>query len=487
MRKTIALLLILLLPGLLLGQTTAIQSTRPLAITHITVIDVTGEPSKSKMTVIIAGDRIAFVGKSGEVRVPKNALVIDARGKFLIPGLWDMHTHAASAGGRTLRFWKLFLAHGITGTREMGNDLKSLEFGIAEAKRLPTLAPRIVWSSPMLDGDPPMYDSGIGIATETEARARVREMRAAGFDFLKIYNGLKREVFFAIADESRRLGIRIAGEIPDSVTPIEAAEAGMLSFEHLWNVFEFCVPGAYSQRDKLRSLEREKASAGEKRAVRNLTDQLWLTTYDARCAERLIAGLRQRGTWLVPTLAINRNYSHMEKEPRLDDPRRKWVPAKFLAYWNERRTEFLAGYGPESAKAWHARYRAEADLVRRFSDAGGGILAGSDATDWEPFIYPGASLHDELSLLVEAGLSPLKALQSATINPAIFLGRDKELGTIEKGKLADLVLLDANPLENIANTRRINGVIAGGRYLPQTVLRKLLAEAEVDANEIKPR
>lgn len=485
----LTLLLSLLLPGLLSAQTMAIPPARPLVFTHVTIVDVTGAPSKLDMIVVVAGDRIAAVGKSGKVRLPKNAQVIDASGKFLIPGLWDLHTHAASSGDRTLRFWKLFLAHGITGTREMGNDLKSLELWRREAKRWPALAPRIVWSSPMLDGDPPTYDSGIGILTEQQARARVREMHAAGFDFLKVYNGLPREAFFAIADEARRLGIPIAGEIPDSVTPIEAAEAGMRSFEHLWNLFEFCVPGAYAHRDKLRPLERDKTTVGDKRAVQNLRDRLWLTAYDSRCADRLVAGLRRTGTWQVPTLAINHNYAYMNNEPRLNDPRRKWVPPKFLAHWGELRAGTLAEYGPESAAAWRARYQAEADLVRRFSEAGIGILAGSDATDWEPFIYPGASLHDELGLLVEAGLSPLKALQSATINPAIFLGKEAELGTIEKGKLADMVLLDADPLENIGNTKRINGVLAGGRYFTKEALQKMLVEAEAAAaaNEVTPR
>lgn len=477
MKKTILSLLVLFLPVLIVAQDDQNSPKRPIVFRNVTLIDMQSDQAQPGMTVIVSGHRISAIGKN--IKIPKNAEVIEASGKFLIPGLWDMHTHAVSTNGRTRRFWLLFRAHGVVGTREMGNDLESLRLGREEARKFFGIAPRIVWSSPMLDGVPPTFEgSAIAIADEKEARRQVREMKAAGFDFLKIYNGLSREAFFGVADESRRVRIAIAGEVPDAVSPSEAARAGMRSFEHLWNLFESCVSGAAEPRDALRRLERENAAIDEKRKVQDLRDQLWLTAYDARCADRLVADLRRTKTFQTPTLAINRNYSYLDEEPNRADTRRRWIPAKFLAYWDELRAETLAGYGTESRAAWRFRYKNETELVRRFQKAGIKILAGSDVTDWEPFIYPGASLHDELALLVEAGLTPFEALQTATVNPAKFLGREKERGTIEKGKFADLVLLDANPLENIANTKNIAAVVFDGKYYSKTDLENLLNEAE---------
>ncbi len=460
------------------------DSAPALAITDITVVDVRTGERRPGQTVVVNGNRITEVGASATANVPRGATIVAGRGLFLIPGLWDMHTHAASLKGRTLRFWALFRAHGITGTREMGNDLESLRFARGEAARRPDQAPRVVWSSPMLDGDPPTYESAIAIGTAEQARARVREMKEAGFDFLKVYNGLSRDAFLALAEEARRVGIPIAGELPDAVLPNEAANSGMRSFEHLWNLFESCVPGAGPLRDDLRRLEKEGATApaSEKQRLQSRRDHLWLTGYDAVCAEDLATSLAKDGTWQVPTLAVNRSYAYFDVPPPAEDPRRRWIPAKFLTHWEKLRTETLASYGPETATAWHARYEAEQDLVRRLAQAGAGILAGSDAVDWEPYIYPGSSLHDELALLVEAGLTPLQALQSATLNPALFLGRS-DLGTVESGKLADLVLLDADPLVDIRNLGRIHGVVFDGRYQARPELDALISDAIARASE----
>ena len=459
------------------------QSALPaIAITDVTVIDVRTGARRECRTVIVSGNRITNVAPCERLKIPPGSTLVAGKGRFLIPGLWDMHTHAASTRGRTRRFWTLFRAHGITGAREMGNDLRSLEMGKTQAAMWPDRAPRIVWSSPMLDGDPPAYDSSIAIADAQQARMRVRELRSHGFDFLKIYNGLPRDAFLAIAAEAKRSGMQIAGEVPDAVTPVEAARAGMRSFEHLWNLYEYCIPGAYALRDELRTAERAHAPESRLRAIRDARDQLWLGTSDAACVNTLVERLRKSQTWQVPTLAINRSYSYIEAMTFDADPRRAWIPAKVQTYWSELRNETLAGYGVNAEAAWHARYAAEEQLLVRLADAGVGILAGSDATDWEPFIYPGSSLHDELKLLVQAGLSPLQALQAATLNAAKFMKRS-DLGTVEVGKLADLVLLDADPLLDIGNTIRIRAVLFDGRLQTRAELDLLLSEAEKAASQ----
>jgi hypothetical protein len=449
-----------------------------LAIRDVAVVDVERGRILPGRTVLVRGNRIIAVETSDRARVPAGARVVDGGGKYLIPGLWDMHVHAARAGRAPL-FWPLFIAHGVTGIRETGSFTDSLLHWRAASREPGVLAPRIVWSSPMLDGDPPLYSHGIAIRTPAEARAVVARMQALGFDYLKVYSGIPRDAFHALADEAQLRGVVIAGEVPNSVQPLEAAAAGMRSFEHLWNLFEACVPGAYALRDSLARLDLQDAPESERRAVRDAQYRRWLDGYDPACAHSLAVGVRRTGTYQVPTLVINRSYSLMDST-WTDDPRRKWVPGETLAEWDELRTETLEEYGPLGIAAWRARYAHEIDMLRRMADAGVEILAGSDASD-EPFVYVGASLHDELALFVEAGLTPLQALQSATLNPARYLKATDSLGTVAPGRFADLVLLDANPLADITNTARIHAVVLNGRLLIRAELDRLLDEAEAIA------
>src|SRR5690606_27516052 len=176
------------------------------------------------------------------------------------------------------------------------------------------------------------------------------------------------------------------------------------------NLFEACVPGGYALRDSLRQLDRADAPEAARRPVREAQYRRWLGGMEPACRDALVVDLAAAGVWQVPTLVINRSYSFMDSTWTAD-PRRRWVPARVLAEWDALREEVLAEYGPTGVAAWRARYRAEADLLRRMAAAGVGVLAGSDASD-EPFVYAGASLHDELALLVAAGLTPLQALQA---------------------------------------------------------------------------
>jgi hypothetical protein len=396
---------------------------------------------------------------------------MDAAGAYLIPGLWDMHVHAARSG-RAPRFWPLFLAHGVTGVRETGSYTDSLLHWRRVARGRPHEAPRVIWSSPMLDGDPPGYEFGHGIATPAQARAAVVEMDSLGFDYLKVYSGLSRESFLALADEARRRGVPIAGEVPNGVSPVAAAEAGMRSFEHLWNLFEWCVPGAGALRDSLAALDRRDAPEAERRALRERQWARWIDGYDPACADTLARRLARAGTWQVPTLVINRSYSFPDSTWGSDAERAAVAP-DVLAEWDAGRAELLAEYGARGAAAWRARWRHEGDMLRRMVAAGVGVLAGSDASN-EPYVYAGGGLHEELALLVATGLTPLQALQAATLNPARFLEATDSLGAVAPGRVADLVLLDANPLDDIRNTRRIRAVVQRGRWLDRAALDALL-------------
>lgn len=443
-----------------------------LAFTDVNVIDVSTGAVLPHRTVRIAGEHIIDVAPFEPRRWPGDVRVIPASGRYLIPGLWDMHVHASRAG-RAPRFWPLFIAHGVTGVRETGSYLDSLAYWRSVSAASPN-APHIVWSSPMLDGDPPAYDHGMGIASVAEAHSTIARLEPFGFDYLKIYSGLPRDVFFALAGEARRRGMIIAGEVPDAVSPGEAAAAGMRSFEHLWNLFEACVPGAAELRDSVLRLERSDAPEPVLRAAEAARYRLWLKGPDPACVDSLADELHTAGVWQVPTLVVNRSYSRVDST-YTDNPNRCWVPSGILEEWSATQTELISEYGPAGIAAWRARYEHEGAMLLRMAEAGVGILAGSDASD-EPFVHAGASLHEELGLLVDAGLSPLQALQTATVNPAAYLERS-DLGGVAAGTIADLVLLDANPLDDISNTRRIRAVVSRGRYLDRDSLDHLLASA----------
>ena len=238
-------------------------TTRPLAITGVTVVDVRDGTRRPGQTLVIEANRIAFVGDAGAATVPPEATRVDGAGRFVIPGLVDMHVHAARED-RAETFWPLFLAHGVTSAREMGSHVRGLLYWRAEAEHRLGDAPRLVWSSPMLDGDPPLHpEQAIVVRTPEEARTTVALMETLGFDFLKIYSGLSKANFLAVAEEARRRGMTIAGEAPAAFPPGEAAAAGMKSFEHLWNLFESCVPGAGEADHRVRTAQREEAPAEE--------------------------------------------------------------------------------------------------------------------------------------------------------------------------------------------------------------------------------
>ena len=478
MRKIIVLFLILLLPRLLYAQTTAIPPARPLVFTHVTVIDVTGAPSKSDMTVVVAGNHIAAVGRTGKVRIPKNAQVVDASGKFLIPGLWDMHIHSFTDNGWEWVF-PLLIANGVTGVRELGTRLPFERINQIRRETLEgkVLGPRYgAATARVLDGAGSQILPSTAVETADEARRLVREYKQQDMDFIKVYNLLSREVYLAIIDEAKRQKIPVAGHVPFSMTAAEVSDLGQISIEHFTDIFLSCS----RDEDALRQERRLGLAKGLPVRPAGPIETRAAASYDERKAAALFARFARNGTWMCPTIITS---STVPAERRREgDSRLKYIPAPTEEWWRNALNESIRVI--PNADDRKMRHQRKLEIVGLMHRTGVRLLAGTDAPN--PYVFPGFSLHDELELFVEAGLSPLEALQTATINPAKFLGKEKEIGTIEKGKLADLVLLEANPLDNISNTQRINAVVAGGRYLPKEALRALLAEVEA-ANGVKPR
>ena len=483
MRKIFTLLLIVWLPTLLVAQGNKTAQNSSIVFNRVTVIDVTGAPSKSDMIVIVTGNRISAIGKNGKVRVPKNAQMIDARGKFMIPGLWDMHVHVL-AEERIDTFLQLFIANGVTGIRDTGTtekgfaDLAQLRKEIADGTRV---GPRIIAAGRILDGaTPDVPENSIPFTSETGAREAVRFLKNSGADFIKVYSGIPREQYFAIIDEAKKQNIPVAGHIPAELSSFEASDAGQKSFEHLGNVLGSCStlpPKTIEERAF--SLVKPSGKPGDFSHIpARIAERtkIELETYDERKCQTLFAKLAKNKTWQVPTLATKRSLSLVDDGTFFNDVRMKYITPKELEDWKPENNFFLKYRTREFIVQKKRLYQKELELTGAMHKAGVPFMTGTDIPG--AYTYPGFSLHDELALLVQTGFTPLEALQAATVNPAKFLGLEKSLGTIKKGKVADLVLLDANPLDSIANTKRISGVVVGGRYLSKEKLEEMLRNAE---------
>lgn len=451
-----------------------------LVLSHATVIAMDGGAPLENRTIVIRAGRIVSVEPSDGAEVPVDGRTVDARGKFVIPGLWDMHVHT-SREGRARYFWPLFLAHGVTGVREMGSYLDTLLYWRAELARDPLAGPRIVWSSPMFDGAPASWKHGLPLSTPAEARVMVDSMQRLGFDFIKVYVRLRRDVYFAIAEHAKLRGLPFAGHLPGPIELHEASSAGQRSLEHSDGIYFACVPGAAALLDSVFAT----GDAGARNALERRLGQRLLERFDPRACAGVLRTLAQNRTWVVPTLTVVRGHALVRDSAMLGDARREFVPPALAERWLADARGDAAEDPAEELAFEEEMFRRSVRLVGILHAAGVPILAGTDASD-EPFVYAGSSLHDELELLVEGGLSPMDALAAATSGPAEFLGLADSIGTVRPGRSADLVILEANPLADIRNTRRIHAVIRGGRYIGPAERQRLLAAARAEAARAVP-
>lgn len=409
----------------------------PLAIRDVTIVDVVDGMLRPHSMVIVEGHLITAVVPSADSLVPPNARLLDGAGRFLIPGLWDMHSHALWSREAVRTFLPAYAAQGITGIRDMGGrlDILAAVRDSLESGQRPW--PRIVAAGVVLDGPTPVQpDISLAVADSAEAAAAVDSLARSGADFIKVYTLLPREAYLAVLARARRHGLSVAGHVPADVTPEQAARAGQQSIEHL--------------RDEIETLCSPQAPE--------------------TCAH-LADVFRSEHTWQVPTLVTLQANAVFSDSSVASDPRLRFIPSGLRADWlTERRSKIERG--PAYAAGKRERF-ADASRVTGFlADADVPLLAGSDAGS--AFCYPGFSLHDELVLLVGAGLTPLNALRAATVAPAAFLNARDSLGTIETGHVADLVLLKSNPLADIAATREIEAVVLRGRLLDRADLDRLL-------------
>ena len=405
------------------------QRNDAIAITNVTLIDVASGARQTAMTVLTKAGQISNVGRA--LSVPEGTARVDGTGKFLIPGLWDMHAHHQATGRDSL---DLYLANGVVGTRDMGSDVEFILPLRDRIDRGELLGPEIVAAGPILDDAPPDWPFRRRVSNAQDAREAVRDLKRHGVDFIKVHDHTPRDAYFAIADEARKVGLPFAGHVPIGVTVEEAPDSGIKSIEHLANfrVFRDCSGNEPYSPVRCRSL-----------------------------FERLAA----RGVWETPTITFSKLIPDLFVGKPL--PHVEFASDSLLELI--RKNAEASNLDEEGLAFFRSNSRTSLVAIRDLFASGNHFLAGCDG------LVPGFCLHDELEEMTRAGLSPLQAIQTATINPAKFLGREKMQGTIEIGKRADLVLLEADPLTDISNTRRIDSVMVRGQLFLRPQVDRIIA------------
>ncbi|MEJ7914226.1 MAG: amidohydrolase family protein [Chitinophagaceae bacterium] len=451
-------------------------------ISHVNIIDVTNGTVKKDMDVTIIGNRISYVRKSIAARTSKKAATIDATNKFLIPGLWDMHTHVLNHWDRHSL---LFVANGITGVRDMASGIplhKSLIIKNQVYQGIQA-GPQFITPGPPLDGEVSLYPHEALFITSKERAIHVADsLKKAGADFLKVINYIPRNAFFALLKRAKEIGMSVVGHTPFSVTPAQASNAGFRSIEHLMLVRETVC----TKTDEVLQLSREASRARLKNdwltvnALQTKSLKLMLETLSENECIELGKLFVANDTWLTPTMRSILT-KLLPKDSILNNPNWRYMPKDILASWRTSLNDTTMRGIANDLQYEQMRIKVTSLLHK----AGAHFLAGTDANEKGLDNVPGFSLHEELEIFLSAGFTPLEALQTATINPAVFLKATDSLGTVGVGKIASLVLLDANPLENIRNTKKIYAVVLNGRYLDRKALDDLLQEAEKRAGTMQ--
>ncbi|MFB6724571.1 amidohydrolase family protein [Kribbella sp. NPDC056345] len=453
----------------------AITTPRNLtALTDATVIDVVTGRRLRRQTVLIAGDRIVGVGR---LPVPRGTTVIDATGKYVVPGLADMHAH--SLGDERVSP-PLYLANGLTTVREMAGTNPVLYEWRDRIDAGTLLGPRMIVGSQIIDGDPTLWDPNLlpvlVVDNPAKARAAVRQVHAAGADFIKVYSRLNKAAYLAIVDEARKLGLTVHGHGPDELTTKEVSAAGQRSIEHIHSIG---LSVSSREADVRRMVRAISVKTGDYNSwFRQLHPIEWIAanTYSPARAADVFGTLRRNQTRVTPTLTMH-NVLDQPDYTRLDPALAKYLSASEIGVYdyaiqNLYRPNRTAEEIARQREMWAWRKYFVGELFAH----GVPVLAGTDTGT--PYSVPGFALHDELEHLVAAGATPRQALYAATAEPARFLGLGAQLGTVEAGKVADLVVLDADPLTDIRNTRRMHSVITRGRVLTPAARAKMLAEVE---------
>ena len=448
--------------GCICASSTAKAAER-LTIRNITIVDpVAG--ATSRRDVVIDGDRIVRIAAAGPKRkVSINSATIDGTGKYLIPGLWDMHGHVSDRESGPL-----YVLNGVTGVRQIMGHSQSYAWRHQKIEATPIM-PRMYLGSTLIDGKPAHVPGSIEISSAGEARAAVRTVKRSGAEFLKVYSKVPAPAYAALMDEAQKLGVRVEGHVPDAVSWFTVAVVGkQRSIEHLWGLPRWVASNAEDLSQRTAQFYESVTWGGtltaeqQKRTI-DLQNEAY-DKYDPSRFSALLGHLARNRVWQSPTLIVWETRIRETDAKTLADPRLEYLPQWMRDFWPWK----VANDGNEKPAARalsERRHRFNLDRLGEMHAAGVPILAGTDSP--LPYILPGWSLHEEMELLVQAGLKPMEALQAATSNAGKFIGRE-DIGRVRVGALADLVILTADPQRNIANTREIDTVIIAGRSIDRS-------------------
>lgn len=443
--------------------------------THVNTIDA-DNGLQQDMTVIIQGNKIIRSKPFSSIQLSKDNNIIDATGKFMIPGLWDAHVHFAYMEDLAPSMFKLFLIYGITSVRDTGGEIEFVKSWKDKALANPDSAPRVKIAGPLIDGLPNVYDGSspqrpplsVGTGSVAEAVKMVDYLDSMGVDLIKAYEMLTPEQFSAITARSRELGLKVTGHIPLSMDAIAAADAGMNSIEHFRNIEMSCAEDWEVLKAQRRSLlEDGKSDQGGilRSRIHEAQRTRSVETQSPENTEKVLDALLRNDTWQIPTLAL---ISGLSSRSFVEEDYQKsfiYLPSEVETKWKESIAQITANPTPESS----IKYTDwAAGMVDRMHKKGINFMAGTDCPIF--FLTPGHSLHIELQRLVEYGLKPIDALAAATSKPAQYFNMQDSLGYIGEGMIADLLLLDANPLDDIKNTLKINTLIKDGKVYNQQAL-----------------
>lgn len=470
-------------------QTLLSDSSISLIVHDINIIDITNGDISPNKTIFIKGDSIFKITDSYPIDYNIDLVkLVKGTSKYIIPGLWDMHAHSSSDSIARQVAFPLHIANGVTGIRNMKSDCYEEEYPCENYNEATIeiskkwrkdisagslLGPRLVLGSQMVNGIRGDSSSILSPGTPEHGREHVKFLKQRGVDFIKIYEELPRDVYFAVADEAKRQKMIFVGHVPFEVKASDVVKSGQKSIEHC------CDDNIMLECSKIEAELRQKWINAIGNETFNL-GQLILeleATYDALKCDDLFDLYKEFGTWSVPTLVVSESHYPYLYDWTKDD-RLKYLPKSERLLWEEWLEDYYFVYGEWDLEKQLRMRKRRFEIVLTMHKKGIPILAGTDCAAIG--VFWGSSIHEELELLVQAGLSELEALKTATLNPMIFLESTDSLGTIEKGKIADLVILDQNPLNDISNTRKINGVITNGKHYNRIAIDSLLMDVEIN-------
>jgi len=446
-------------------------------ITHVTIVNTRDGTELNNAAVVIDNGTIQRIDNAANIQVAGTAQLVDATGKFLVPGFLDMHTHAAATLASPQSDFPVLLANGITGIREASGSPALIQ--TVRQQNAAVLAGQADAPEVLII---PSAIFGGQATTAAPAIQFVKDRKAEGADYLKLTAG-NREAVLAILGEVKNEGFYVAGHLVPSISALESSNAGWKSMEHLGAGMGLMLDCASDQTNIRAAVLANPAPPAPNVINPRVYDgnanaqyyQRILNTYsDAQC-QALAQAFVQNGTWQAVTLIRLRTQDYGDDPAYVNDPNLIYVDKTRRALWAQTGQLFTATITPTTRTTLQQYYAQQLKVVKLMKQAGVKMLAGSDlGGGW---VIPGFSLHQEFRQLAAAGLSPLEILQMTTLNGAQFVGREATMGTVDQGKNADLVLLDADPIADVANLDKISAVFLKGKYYSRAALDKLLSNA----------